>query len=530
MKRQIGVFQFLSSPWITLAILSSSGMIVMFAETMILPAVPDFIEDFDISYENSSWILAIFLVMGAVMTPIAGKFADAYGKKKMLLIILGAYGIGILLGALSTNFPFMVVARAVQGIGISIFPIAFSIIRDKFVPEKLALAQGIFSSMLSAGAVIGLVVGASIIESFGWRATFLLILPIVIILFALIKKYITLKEDENVYTVSDKSSEFCCRFIHVRKDILLSENRVQKNHKFETHHLNDNKTKKSLLHSIDLKGALALSVMVVSFLILLQFIEKSGSSSTYIIQIVIFSSISVISLIFFVIVEKRTLLPLIDFKLLTNKVILSANIVNMVVGITALMVVYQSIPIFVRSPPPVGFAGDALTVAHIQLPYMIVSLIFSIASGFIISKIGNLRPTIIGTLVTTIGFLILFLIHSTEIAIMLILVIVAIGLAFMQVGSMNVVLMSTPKQFSGTSLGMTLLIYLIGASVGPVIAGIYMETYQVILQAGDLVSSFPSNEAYNLILVTATLISAGSIAFALFMYKSVESQKGVVIS
>ena len=147
-----------------------------------------------------------------------------------------------------------------------------------------------------------------------------------------------------------------------------------------------------------------------------------------------------------------------------------------------------------------------------------------------LSKIGNLRPTIIGTLVTTIGFLILFLIHSTEIAIMLILVIVAVGLAFMQVGSMNVVLMSTPKQFSGISLGMTLLIYLIGASVGPVIAGINMETYQVILQVGDFVTSFPSNEAYNLILLTATLISACSIAFALFMYKSVESQKGVVIS
>ena len=147
-----------------------------------------------------------------------------------------------------------------------------------------------------------------------------------------------------------------------------------------------------------------------------------------------------------------------------------------------------------------------------------------------LSKIGNLRPTIIGTLVTTIGFLILFLIHSTEIAIMLILVIVAVGLAFMQVGSMNVVLMSTPKQFSGISLGMTLLIYLIGASVGPVIAGINMETYQVILQEGDFISSFPSNEAYNLILLTVTLISAGSIAFALFMHKRVESQKGVVIS
>jgi hypothetical protein len=42
----------------------------------------------------------------------------------------------------------------------------------------------------------------------------------------------------------------------------------------------------------------------------------------------------------------------------------------------------------------------------------------------------------------------------------------------MQIGSVNVVVTSTPKQFSGISLGMNLLIFLIGSSVGPVIAGI----------------------------------------------------------
>ena len=76
-----------TSPWITLAILSSLGIIAMSAETMVLPAIPDFIADLDISYQDSSWILAAILVTGAVMTPIAGKLSDIYGKKKILLII-----------------------------------------------------------------------------------------------------------------------------------------------------------------------------------------------------------------------------------------------------------------------------------------------------------------------------------------------------------------------------------------------------------------------------------------------------------
>ena len=114
----------------------------MSAETMVLPAIPDFIVDLDISYEDSSWILARSLVTGAVMTPIAGKLSDIYGKKKMLLIILGVFILGLLLGATATNFFSLVIARVMKGIGISMFPIAFSIIRDKFPPEKLAIAQG----------------------------------------------------------------------------------------------------------------------------------------------------------------------------------------------------------------------------------------------------------------------------------------------------------------------------------------------------------------------------------------------------
>ncbi|HYX57143.1 MAG TPA: MFS transporter [Nitrososphaeraceae archaeon] len=58
---------------------------------------------FKISYNSSSWILASFLIIGAVMTPITGRLSDLYGKKKILLIILGIYAIGISVAALSNN-------------------------------------------------------------------------------------------------------------------------------------------------------------------------------------------------------------------------------------------------------------------------------------------------------------------------------------------------------------------------------------------------------------------------------------------
>jgi MFS family permease len=511
-----------TSPWITLAILSGLGIIAMSAETMVLPAIPDFIADLDISYQDSSWILAVILVTGAVMTPIAGKLSDIYGKKKVLLVILTVYILGLLLGAIATNFLSLITARVLQGIGISMFPIAFSILRDKFPPKKLAIAQGIFSSTLSGGAVIGLLLGGSIVESFGWRATFSLLVPIAIILFAIIAKFVYVREQEQ-QMVSNKASEFCCRFTHVRQDILLTENT-------STNTSNDNsKSKQRLNKSIDIKGAITLSAAVIFFLVTLQLLEKAGSNNFT--QIIIFSFASIVSLVLFITVEKKAPFPLIDFKLLKNRIILSANIINMTVGLTALMVVYQSLPILMRSPPPAGFGGEASSIAIVQLPYMVVSLIFSVASGFVVAKFGNLRPTTMGTIVTTFGFFVLFMYHSSEASIAAVLVIVAAGLALMQIGSVNIVLTSTPKQFSGISLGMNLLIYLIGSSVGPVIAGIYLQANQIFVESetGSISASFPSPESFNLIFLTAALISVSSVAFAILLNRSMSSQMGVLI-
>jgi hypothetical protein len=93
------------------------------------------------------------------------------------------------------------------------------------------------------------------------------------------------------------------------------------------------------------------------------------------------------------------------------------------------MVVYQTIPILIRSPPPLGFAGDALSIANVQLPYMAVSLIVSIASGFIVSKFGNRIPTVLGIIA---GF---FLVYSSEFLITVSLAVIAAGLSLTQIGS-----------------------------------------------------------------------------------------------
>jgi MFS family permease len=492
-----------TSAWITLAILGCTLLVTFYGETMLLPAIRDIIGDFHISYSNSSWILTAYLISGAVATPIAGKLSDIYGRKKMVLIIFIIYIIGISAGALSSNISFLVIARVIQGIGISMFPIAFGIIRDQLPKEKLAIGVGVFSSMFAAGSVVGLAVGGSIINNFGWHATFLSIIPVAIILWVVINRFIRDNKAESQTSINSgpPSTKYSWK---------------------------QRKANAKSASSIDLKGAIALAVTIASFLLALTYIgisNKLNSSSTQI-TVVSLALLSIVSLALFVIIERRAASPLIELSLMAHRVLLPANIVILIFGITMFMV-YQTIPILVRSPQPLGFGGDAVSTAMVQLPFMIVILVFAPSSGFIVSKIGNLKPTVAGTIIMTIGFFSLLMFHSTEITVAINLAIVAAGISLIQVGAFNITMEYTPLKYSGVSLGMSVVLFLIGSSIGPAIAGIYMQTHQE-LARGVTTGSFPSPISYNLIFLTASLISAISITLVIILRRRITQSRATL--
>jgi MFS family permease len=466
------------SAWKTLAILSLIATMAMYAETMLIPAIPDLIKDFSISYSTSSWILTTYLIAGAIMTPISGKLSDIYGKKKVLLIIMIIYAAGVSAGGFTTDIYSMLLVRLVQGIGMSMFPIAFGIIRDQFPRSKIAIGQGIITSMFAAGAVLGLVAGGHLIQNYGWQATFFSIIPIVLALLVIINKFIHVDESQNPNITSE------------------------------------GKTNKKFRNKIDIPGAIALAISITSFLLTLTFVEN-GTSSSYLITLL---GIAIASLILFVIIERKAKSPLVDFKVLLHKSIFPANIMVMIVGLSMFMV-FQTIPVLVRSPIPLGFGEDPLTIANVQLPFALVLLIFGPTSGFIISKLGSIKPIIAGSIIGAAGFLSLFLFHSTESLVAANLAILSAGLSLTNVGAMNIVMLATPKQSTGISLGMSTLIRIIGASIGPAIAGMYMQTHQVAVNG--FTAHFPSADSYNLIFLTATIISMVSIILAVILWKTV---------
>jgi MFS family permease len=464
-----------SSAWTALAIISGLALVTMYGETMVLPAIPDFIKDFGITYNTSSWILSSYLIAGAVMTPIAGKLSDLYGKKKILLVVMMIYSAGILAGGFANTFPVMILARIAQGVGMSMFPIGFGIVQEIFPSKKLAMAQGIFTSTFFGGAVVGLLVGAKIISDYGWHATFFSVFPIAIGLAFIMARFICIKKSD------DKNNPQSMK--------------------------------------IDIKGVMALSVTVILFLMGLSYLEEISSGN---LNSLAFFVAAATSMIIFVRIEKKATQPLVDLKLLANKVLLPSNIIIMTVGASTFMV-YQTIPILIRSPQPLGFGGDPIAIANVQLPFMIISLVVSAASGFFLTKVGNFKLTALGTIICTIGFFSIFAFHSTEPMIAATLTIISVGLSFSIVGAFNIILVLSPQKVVGISLGMTVLLALVGNSIGPSLAGMYQQMNQSTIP--KVTGSFPAAQAYNEIFLTAALISVLSVILVTLLRKSIKQMK-----
>jgi MFS family permease len=485
------------SAWKTLAILSSIATLVMYTETMLVPSLPNIISEFNLSYSLSPWILTTYLIVGAVMTPVTSSLAEIYGKKKILLVVMGVYAVGVTLGGLTTDFYSFIIARGMQGVGMSMFPIAFSVIREQFPKSRLAIGQGVITSMFAIGSILGLLIGATIAEYSGWRTTFLSILPVAILLPIVVWKFARIGEVHSDWMTMTTTTT----------TTTLSSPQQQ---------TGSTDKKKSL----DILGAATLAATIILFLLSLTFIETraTGSNSTQSIsQLAILSAGCIAAFVAFLVAERRAIHPLIDLKLLQNKILLFTNIMMIILGFSMFMV-FQTIPILAESPSPAGFGYSITGTAAIQLPFSIILLIFGPTSGYIVSRLGSIRPAIMGYAINAFGFFMLATFHSEPWMVSVALAIISTGLSLGSVGLMNIVLLATPYKNMVTSIGMTSLLRIIGSSVGPAVAGVLMQVGQINVQGHA--GSFPAPESYTLIFLIAAIMSIISIIMALKIRKS----------
>ncbi|MDX3536595.1 MFS transporter [Streptomyces sp. MB09-01] len=173
--------------WVVLAVLCVSLVLVALDATILHVAVPSVTEDLSPGPIELLWIVDAYPLVCASLLILFGTLGDRVGRRRILLLGYGLFGVASAIAALADNAQVLIAARALLGIGgAMIMPATLSILRQVFPDRReRALAIGIWTAVAAVGAASGPVLGGFLVEHFWWGSVFLINIPLMALILPL---------------------------------------------------------------------------------------------------------------------------------------------------------------------------------------------------------------------------------------------------------------------------------------------------------------------------------------------------------
>ena len=173
-----------ASRWTVLIVLCVSLLFVALDTTILYVAVPSVTEDLRPGPVELLWIVDVYPLIAASLLILFGTLGDRVGRRRILLLGYGLFGVASAAAALAPNPQTLMVARALLGIGgAMIMPATLSILRQVFPDRReRAVAIGVWSAVAAVGAAVGPVLGGFLVENFWWGSVFLINIPMMAVM------------------------------------------------------------------------------------------------------------------------------------------------------------------------------------------------------------------------------------------------------------------------------------------------------------------------------------------------------------
>ncbi len=408
-----------ASKWAVFAIVAIGIFMASLDSSIVNISLPSIARDFGTPLNGGvEWVIISYLVVTAALLLTAGRLSDMIGRKVIWAVGLFVFTAGSAFCGVAPSLGFLVAARAAQGLGSALlFAASPAMITNAFPAQERGRALGLNSVVVALGVSVGPTLGGILTAYLSWRWIFYVNMPLGIVGILLTLRVLT-----------------------------------------EKLHRNPGK--------FDPPGALLLGVGLASLTAALSFGQEIGwFSPLFIVGIVI----SVVALGFIPFVEHRVANPIIDMKLLRNRVFLSVN-VSIILSFLALFAVSFLMPFYLEQLQsfPTQIVGLLLT----PLPIMIA--IVAPFSGSFADHVGSTRWLASGGLaIACIGLILLSQLntHSSVFDITWRLVVTGIGQGMFQSPNNSALLGSVPPQQRGIASGFLATGRVMGQSLSVALAG-----------------------------------------------------------
>ncbi len=410
------------------AVLALAGLASSFMFTLVVPIqtrLPDLLHA---DRDDTAWVVTATLLAAAVITPIAGRLGDMYGKRRIVLVLLATLVVGSVVAALSTGLVWLIVGRALQGAVTGVIPLGISILRDVLHEDRVDPAIALISATLGVGGALGLPVSALVTENADWHALFWTAAALGAIVFALV-------------------------LLVVPVSVLRTAGRF------------------------DYVGALGLAVGLLGILLAISRGDAWGWASPATLGCGL-GGVAV--LLVWGWYELRIAEPLLDLRVAARRPVLLTNLASVAMGFS-LFSSNVSYPQLLELPAPTGFGLTLLAASLVIMPSGLVMMVLSPFAGRLASTVGPRRLLILGAiaLIAAYGFSLLF--ASAVWHILIANLLIGVGIGFGYAAMPMLIMRSVPQTETGASNGLNALFRSLGTSsaaavVGAVLAG--MSTVQ----------------------------------------------------
>ncbi|MBK9166518.1 MAG: MFS transporter [Bryobacterales bacterium] len=167
-----------ASPW-ALACLSLSTLLPSLNTSSANVGLPEMARFFEAPFQQVQWVVLGYLMAITTVVVGAGCLSDILGRRRVLLAGIGVFtGASLLCGA-APSLGVLIAARAAHGMGAAVMMAVSVALIGETVPEaRVGSAMGLLGTMSALGTTLGPSLGGMLISGIGWRAIFLVNLPI----------------------------------------------------------------------------------------------------------------------------------------------------------------------------------------------------------------------------------------------------------------------------------------------------------------------------------------------------------------
>ena len=396
----------------TAAFLAMMGTSVQTLFVPLLRLLPDKI---GATSTQVSWMVTAVLLSGAISTALLGTFADRYGTRRVLLVVIGCFVAGSTLGALTSSLPLLILARVLQGICMAATPIGLGLLRDLVSGDSLVRGLALVSTMSSIGGSLGAVIGGVIGEYVGWRWLFVACIA---------------------FGLTASTAVIAC---------------VPANHR-------GHQGKRDALGAIGLGAGLVLVILSIS--------EGSawgwGAPVTWVILLT-----GTFTLVACAWHQSRHPAPFINLRLLRIPSVLSADLATLMIGF-AMYIVILATPQMALLPrdTQVGLGASVLQAGLLSLPPIMLLLpVPWLARKLIGRNEEERRPIVVGALTMAAGYASLLCWHSSLTALMVANVLVLVGVSLSYSGVLLLLNRAIPAGRSAEANGLNAVCRIVGTTM-----------------------------------------------------------------